>query len=354
MTTNNGYANLGDTIRFIAVFPDSTGAFQTGLSPTISVKLLTGVSLLVTGAAMTEDSNLPGVYYYEYTPPSAGIYISKAITGTLHAIPYMIIGDGLGAIEATSQNILSDTAKLDIAVSTRASAADVWTYGTRTLSSFGSLISDIWNYVSRTLTTFGFTVTTDTASRDASKADITNLATSAEISNLNNLSAQQVWEYVTRELTSAGAGGATAQEVWEYATRELTSAAGITETQFHDYLQSYPDSLDPADTPAIPLPPENTAVVLIYKYCRNKDDSILASATPSCQLLEYTTADGKAYYVNKEAMSFNPETGLASILVPPNAYIRVKIPEIDMDIIGYSGAGGTSLDADLLYTERQV
>ncbi len=41
--------------------------------------------------------------------------------------------------------------------------------------------------------------------------------------------AQQVWEYATRTLTSAGAGGATAQEVWEYATRTLTSGGGTVD-----------------------------------------------------------------------------------------------------------------------------
>ena len=53
-------------------------------------------------------------------------------------------------------------------------ATAVWASGTRTLTSFGTLIADIWSYATRTL-------------------------------------------------TSAGAGGATAEEVWEYATRTLTS-----------------------------------------------------------------------------------------------------------------------------------
>jgi hypothetical protein len=60
----------------------------------------------------------------------------------------------------------------------------------------------------------------------------------ADVSGVSTLTAQQVWEYVTRELTSAGSGGATAQEVWEYATRALTdkadfalSAAGVTAVQ---------------------------------------------------------------------------------------------------------------------------
>jgi len=47
------------------------------------------------------------------------------------------------------------------------------------------------------------------------------------ISELNDLSAQDVWEYVTRTLTSAGSGGATAQEVWEYATRTLTANTNL-------------------------------------------------------------------------------------------------------------------------------
>lgn len=34
-------------------------------------------------------------------------------------------------------------------------AADIWSYTNRTLSSFGTLVADIWNYTSRTLTNFG-------------------------------------------------------------------------------------------------------------------------------------------------------------------------------------------------------
>jgi len=47
------------------------------------------------------------------------------------------------------------------------------------------------------------------------------------INALNDLSAQDVWEYVTRTLTSAGSGGATAKEVWEYATRTLTANTNL-------------------------------------------------------------------------------------------------------------------------------
>lgn len=47
------------------------------------------------------------------------------------------------------------------------------------------------------------------------------------INELNDLSAQDVWEYDTRTLTSAGSGGATAQEVWEYTTRTLTANTNL-------------------------------------------------------------------------------------------------------------------------------
>lgn len=74
-------------------------------------------------------------------------------------------------------------------------STSVWSNATRTLTSFGTLVSDIWNNGTRSLTTFGTLV-----------ADI--------------------WSYVTRTLTSGGAG-LTAQEVWEYSVRELTQAVTI-------------------------------------------------------------------------------------------------------------------------------
>lgn len=60
-------------------------------------------------------------------------------------------------------------------------------------------------------------------------AILTNTGTTIPglINALNDLSAQDVWEYVTRTLTSAGSGGATAQEVWEYATRTLTANTNL-------------------------------------------------------------------------------------------------------------------------------
>ena len=76
-------------------------------------------------------------------------------------------------------------------------ASAVWSAGTRTLTSFGTLVNDtataVWSYTTRTLTSFGTLV-----------ADI--------------------WSHSTRTLTSLGTlANDTANAVWGYSTRTLTS-----------------------------------------------------------------------------------------------------------------------------------
>lgn len=66
------------------------------------------------------------------------------------------------------------------------SAAEVWAYGTRTLTSFGTLVADIWEHGGRTLTGFGTLVAdiwayatralTDKASFTLTSAEHTNIA----------------------------------------------------------------------------------------------------------------------------------------------------------------------------------
>lgn len=91
-----------------------------------------------------------------------------------------IAADAIGSAElaTTAVNeirdaILSDSTpfqgvRIDAAISSRSShaAADVWTSGTRTLSSFGTLVADVvtavWAATTRTLSAFGFSVTVAT------------------------------------------------------------------------------------------------------------------------------------------------------------------------------------------------
>ena len=64
--------------------------------------------------------------------------------------------DGLDSY-SNKADYKADVSNLDATVSSRSShsATDVWSVGTRTLTSFGTLIADIWANVSRTLTGIG-------------------------------------------------------------------------------------------------------------------------------------------------------------------------------------------------------
>lgn len=65
-----------------------------------------------------------------------------------------------GATQA-DLNAVQTTITTAIAALNNLSAAQVWSYGTRTLTSFGTLIADIWSNVTRTLTSGGDGVTVD-------------------------------------------------------------------------------------------------------------------------------------------------------------------------------------------------
>lgn len=71
--------------------------------------------------------------------------------------------------DSTSAYVMLPTAILDINLFIQ----NIWSYGTRTLTSFGSLVSDIWSNITRTLTSSGG----------------------------GSLTAQEVWSYFRRTLT---------------------------------------------------------------------------------------------------------------------------------------------------------
>jgi hypothetical protein len=133
--------------------------------------------------------------------------------------------------------------KLDVVVSTRSShtAADVWTSGTRSLTSFGSLVADtaaaVWAAVSRTLTAFAFTPTLDSAydpAKTAAQAGDAMALTSGERTTLTGV----IWAALTSGLTTVGSIGKllvdnvnatissrsshSAADVWAVGTRTLT------------------------------------------------------------------------------------------------------------------------------------
>lgn len=203
-----------------------------------------------------------------------------SIAADIDAIP--TAAENVAAIEAavvpvdvTQVNGVAVSVQTDLATTTDVEGvpAAVWSYTTRTLSSFGSLVADtataVWSAGTRTLSSFG-TLATDAAAAvwayatriltagtnisipsasDNATATwaaetrtlssfgtlVSDVATAVWAAGTRTLSsfgtlvsdiATAVWAASTRTLTSGGGGGATAQEVWEYGSRTLTGSGG--------------------------------------------------------------------------------------------------------------------------------
>lgn len=111
-----------------------------------------------------------------YTAPdNAGIVDIESKVDTIDSVVDSILVD-TGDLQTNQGNWLTATG-----FSTH-SAADIWSVTTRTLSSYGTLVADVvsgvWANITRTITG---TVTTDSASRTASQADISGIATPAQV-----------------------------------------------------------------------------------------------------------------------------------------------------------------------------
>jgi hypothetical protein len=194
----------------------------------------------------------------------------------------------------TKTDYLPSAAYLDAAVSSRSTltAQQVWEYATRTLSSFGSLVSDIWAAAVRTLTAgpkdaeidaikaktdnlptdpasntqvntrlaaASYTAP-DNASVSAIKAKTDNLpgdpadqsaveaALSAAVASLKGADGDDL-KVLSDQIDGLGGGaggGASAQEIWSYAARTLTAGPKDAEIDAikgkTDGLPTYPAS----------------------------------------------------------------------------------------------------------------
>ena len=93
------------------------------------------------------------------------------------------LDSAIGTVTAKTNLIPASPAATSDIPSAATIATTVWASGTRTLTSFGTLVAD---------------------------------------------AAAAVWAYVTRTITGGGGGGATAEQVWEYTSRSLTDKAGFS------------------------------------------------------------------------------------------------------------------------------
>jgi hypothetical protein len=126
------------------VYFASAGVPATGLSPSIVtyIKVSDGSS----GGSAPSVSELSGGFYkFTATPSEARLVRLDGGTSLANADRYKVM------------QITVNDAALDAAITSRSTltAQQVWEYATRTLSSFGTLVSDIWANSTRTLSSFG-------------------------------------------------------------------------------------------------------------------------------------------------------------------------------------------------------
>ena len=159
---------------------DATGALATPSAGPTGKLYVDGVA---NSATVTITGSNP--YKFSVTLPSltAGQHVDMYITATISSIATAgivasaqadttLLSDGVAVASLANDSITADALKADVS----GIPAAVWGYATRTLSSFGTLISDIWAHATRTLSAFGFTVATQSdANVTAIKAKTDNL-----------------------------------------------------------------------------------------------------------------------------------------------------------------------------------
>jgi len=150
------------------------------------------------------STNAPGLYRITLTA-------SEMDANTVEVVPKSTTANTYCQVVT----ILTERGRVDTTVSSRATAADVWGYSSRTLTSFGTLVNDVasavWSHTTRTLTSFG-TLVSDIWSH--SSRTLTSFGT------LVNDTATAVWSYTTRTLTSFGT---LVVDIWNHSARTLTS-----------------------------------------------------------------------------------------------------------------------------------
>jgi hypothetical protein len=124
---------------------------KTGDAANITVRISKDGGALTTATnspVEVDATNAPGLYRITLTA-------SEMDANTVEVVPKSTTANTY----CQAITILTERGRVDTTVSSRTTAADVWGYSTRTLTSFGTLVSDVasavWAYTTRTLTGFG-------------------------------------------------------------------------------------------------------------------------------------------------------------------------------------------------------
>lgn len=205
--------NIAGQRLYFCLVSATDGAALTGATVTARRALDGGAQASATGS-VTELGN--GHYRFD---------ASQADTNGDH-VGYLFTATGAIPVSAnlvtTAGNFADGAAfgltRLDAAVTTRSShsAADVWAVGSRTLTSFGTLIADIWGATSRTLTAFAFGVTVSTNS-DKTGYSLAADQSGVTIGTVNSLA--------TGALAAAAVASAACNKVADHVLRRAFGSA---------------------------------------------------------------------------------------------------------------------------------
>ncbi|MFZ2199883.1 MAG: SH3 domain-containing protein [Microgenomates group bacterium] len=146
----------------------------TGASCTLTAKNPDGTAF-VTSAAMTGRSD--GWYSYDATLSSTtGLY-----TATICCTP------------ASGLMCLDKSFEVSVPLASAPSAADIWGYSNRTLTSYGTLVNDIWNASTRSLTSFGSLVGDiwSYSNKTLTSFDFNTTSSTTQATNMDKVMAEQ-------------------------------------------------------------------------------------------------------------------------------------------------------------------
>lgn len=259
--------NSASRIAFAAV--NSSGDFATGDAANITAyRAIDGAT---TGTALTDTSaaevGTTGVYWFDLTAgetngdvivyyatsTTSGVTLDRVIVTTIVPASYMAdvsalaTSAALATVDGNVDLILADTGTDGVVVaagsktgySLATAPPTASTIASQVRTELGTELGRIDAAISSRSTYAGGAVASVTGNVGGNVAGSVGSVTAGVTVTTNNdktgyslatapPTAQNIWQYGTRTLTSAGSSGATAQEVWEYATRSLTDKTGFS------------------------------------------------------------------------------------------------------------------------------
>lgn len=218
--------NLQDNFQLVYHVLDVSGNHVTGQTVTLQIKKTStgdwfdfSDSTFKAAGWTSKTTNLAedainGFYYYTFNPPASETAAEE----------YQFLIDNADATYGDHQ---SETVQYQqIGTSTFTAASEQVTVATNNDKTGYSLTQTFPSNFSSLAITGAGKVTVGT---NDDKTGYAISGTKTTLDSLQDLSAQNVWEYVTRTLTSGGSS-LTAEDVWTYATRTITGGGytGLT------------------------------------------------------------------------------------------------------------------------------